>query len=103
MRKENIVQQEDRRDNSFIGQRKIWKTDVLGIGPFVINRDDADGEIVCSTRRYEDAQEIANIPAMIFALTETLNFFRESSSQLKLSEDDLLDLINGSLSYQEIE
>ena len=80
-------------------KRKIWKTDVIGIGPYVV--EDAL-EIIATPRSVKDAQEIANIPEMITALEATLDYLSENPAVLKHSREDLQDIIGGSLAYQEI-
>ena len=80
-------------------KRKIWKTDVVGIGPYVI--DDGDS-MLCTTRNAKDAQEIAAIPDMITAIKEAINYLSDKPNVLKLCEDDLLDVLHEALTYQEI-
>ena len=80
-------------------KRKIWKTTVAGVGPYVV--EDAI-EIIATPRSLKDAQEIANIPEMIAAINETINYLSENPAVLKLSREDLLDVLGESLAYQEI-
>uniref|UniRef100_A0A6M3J8S5 Uncharacterized protein n=1 Tax=viral metagenome TaxID=1070528 RepID=A0A6M3J8S5_9ZZZZ len=80
-------------------KRKISITDILGIGPYVV--EDAI-EIIATPRSAKNAQEIANIPCMIEAINEAINYLSENTSVLKLNREDLLDMLNDALTYQEI-
>jgi hypothetical protein len=90
-------------EGNYIGTRKIWKTDVLGISPYVISKEDNDNDILCTVRGHRDAQEIANARAMVYALEEVLCYLSDDPARLKLSKEDLLCLIGGALSYQDID
>lgn len=87
-------------------RRKIWKSTVVGIGPFVVEKGekiDSLTNVICTTREEKDAQEIANIPLMMKAISETVNYLKESPAVLKLNKDDLLDVLAEALIYQVIE
>lgn len=89
-------------EGNYIGVRKIWKTTVPGIGPYVISKEGDETQILCTVRSHRDAQEIANARAMVFALDEVSNYLRDNPTTLKMSKEDLLCLIGEATSYQEV-
>lgn len=79
--------------------RKIWKSTVVGVGPYIVEEGH---EIICTVRSVKHANEIANIPLMLQALKETENYFSNNPSVLKLGREDLLNLIAEAQTYQEV-